>query len=238
MQFRQQPVKRLDTGWFVPVVALTALVYGSAARSDATPDAASLAPDAIPGAITVSPADLAGWQEQAFLGHTSYRVEEDGGVRGLHATAIASASGLCRKVHIALADMPIVTWRWRLDRAPPRSDERGRDGDDQGLRLSFLHRSGTTPDSILAIQYVWSQNEPVGAGWPNAFAPNAHEVAARSGPALPGAWQAERRNLEADFHAAFGRAVDRIDAVCVMTDGDQTGALVEGWYGDIEFKRP
>lgn len=226
MQFRQYFDIALRPGWFLPVVVLSALICGSAARSDAVP----------PGAMRISPADLQGWQEQAFVSHTQYRVEEGGQGPALHATANGSASGLCKSVQIDLKALPVLRWSWRLDRAPPRTDERGRAGDDQGLRLSFLYRSGTTPDSIFAVQYVWSQNEKQDAGWANAFVPNAHEVAARSGPARPGAWEAEQRDLEADFRAAFGRQVDRLDAICVMTDGDQTGALVEGWYGDITLQ--
>jgi hypothetical protein len=38
------------------------------------------------------------------------------------------------------------------------------------------------------------------------------------------------------FSLAFGRAVGRVDAMCLMTDGDRTGALVEGWYGDITLQ--
>lgn len=223
MQFRQQSDISMRIGWFLPVAALSALIYGSPARSDATP----------PGAVTISPADLRDWQEKSFAGYTVYRVEEGGKGPALHATANGSASGLCLDVQVDLRSLPVLLWYWRLDRAPARSDERRREGDDQGLRLSFLYRSGTTQDSILAIQYVWSQTEPQGARWVNAFVPNAHQVAARSGPARPGAWQAEQRDLRADFRAAFGREVDRLDAICLMTDGDQTGALVEGWYGDI-----
>ena len=186
--------------------------------------------------MTISPADLQEWQEKSFAGHTVYRAEEGGKGPALHATAHGSASGLCRTVQIDLKSLPILRWYWRLDRAPPRADERGKDGDDQGLRLSFLYQSGTTEESILAIQYVWSQNEPVGADWVNAFVPNAHEVAARSGPARPGIWEAEQRDLQADFRAAFAREIERVDAICLMTDGDQTGALVEGWYGDITLQ--
>lgn len=223
MQFRQQRHLFRKTTGFVPVLAVAAAICGSAAR----PDAAAPAP------IVVSPGDLGAWQEQAFVGHTLYQVEGGGKGRALHAVADGSASGLCRAVAIDLKTLPIVRWRWRLDRAPERTGERGRDGDDQGLRVSFLHRGGTSAGSILAVQYVWSQNEPAGAGWPNAFVPNAEEIAARSGPAQPGTWQAERRDLLEDFRAAFGRDIDRVDAVCIMTDGDQTGALVEAWYGDI-----
>jgi len=225
MQFRQHFDILLKTGWFPPVLALSALICGPAAYSDSAP-----------AEVMVSPADLGSWQEQAFVGHTLYQAEEGGQGPALRAMADASASALCRTVQFDLRTLPIARWKWRLDRPPPRTDERGRAGDDQGLRVSFLHRGGTTPDSILAIQYVWSQTEPKGSAWANAFVPNAHEVAARSGPALPGEWEAERRDLRADFRTAFGQDIDRIDAVCVMTDGDQTGALVEGWYGDITLR--
>ncbi len=225
MQFRQQSAIPAFFGWFLRLSAGPALLYGAALGSDAAAESAN--------SVTVSPAERAGWQELAFTGQTEYRVAEDRGVRGLHATASGSASGLCRVIHIDLKALPVVRWTWRLDRAPSRSDERSRAGDDQGLRLSFLHYPDTAQDSIHAIQYIWSQNEPVGAAWPNAFTASAHEVVARSGPARPGAWQTEQRDLAADFSAAFGHAFDRIDAVCVLTDGDQTGALVEAWYGDI-----
>jgi len=223
MQFRQQFDMFPKTGRFL---AALLVIYGPATGSDAAP----------PPEKIVSPAQLEGWQEQSFSGHTSYRAEDGGNGEALHATAPGTASVLCRAVQIDLQSLPVARWSWRLDRAPPRTDERGRGGDDQGLRVSFLYQSRMTPDSILAVQYVWSQNEPVGAAWANAYAENAYEVVARSGPAQPGKWQAERRDLKADFRAAFGRDIDRVDAVCLMTDGDQTGALVEGWYGDITLQ--
>lgn len=226
MRFRQQSDISARATHFAVIVALAALASGSAARSDAAP----------PARMLISPAEPGAWQEQAFVGHTLYRVEDGGRGKALRATADGSASALCRTIQLDLKTLPIVRWSWRLDRPPPPRDERRREGDDQGLRVSFLHRGGTTADSILAVQYVWSQNEPRDAGWANAFVPNAHEVAARSGPGRPGTWVDEERDLEADFRAAFGQDIDRVDAVCLMTDGDQTGALVEGWYGDIILK--
>ncbi len=185
-----------------------------------------------------SAGDLAGWDEHSFAGRTRYRLERDGAATALHATASGTASVLCRETEIDLASLPVAVWRWRLDRAPVRGDERSRAGDDQGLRVSFLHRDGLLPGSVIAIQYVWSQSETEGTAWPNAFSPEAYQLAVESGPARPGDWVAERRNLRADFRRIFNRDIDRVDAVCVMTDGDQTGGLVEGWYGDIGMTRP
>ncbi len=206
--------------------AIILLLYGLVFELDA-----AAAPERI-----VSPAALAMWQERSFSGHTLYRPADGSAGQALHAIAAGTASGLCQAVQIDLNVLPIARWHWRLDRAPGLRDERTREGDDQGLRLSFLYQSGTSPDSIQAVQYVWSQSEPVDAGWINPYVANAYELVVRSGPAAPGEWHTEERDLGADFRTAFGRPVDRIDAICLMTDGDQTGALVEGWYGDITLQ--
>jgi hypothetical protein len=214
----------LKHNWFLPAMQL-ALISVSA-QSDA----------AGPHAVTLSPADLAHWVETRFKGATLYGAEDGGNGPALHAVANGTASGLCQKVQIDLQALPTLRWSWRLDRAPTQRNERAQDGDDQGLRLGLLYESGADEESILSVQYVWSQGEPRGAIWPNPFIATAKQIAARSGPAQPGTWHAEQRDLQADFRAAFGRDVDRIDAVCLMTDGDQTGALVEAWYGDITFQ--
>jgi hypothetical protein len=38
------------------------------------------------------------------------------------------------------------------------------------------------------------------------------------------------------FSQSLRGAVDRIDAICRIADGDRTGALVEGWYGDTTLQ--
>jgi DUF3047 family protein len=191
---------------------------------------------AAPHPVTLSPADLKHWLETRFKGATVYRAEDGGRGQVLHAIANGTASGLCQKVQIDLKALPILRWSWRLDRAPAQRNERAQDGDDQRLRLGLLYESGEDEESILSVQYVWSQSEPRVAIWPNPFIATARQIAVRSGPAQPGTWHVEQRDAQADFRTAFGHDVDRVDAVCVMTDGDQTGALVEAWYGDITFQ--
>jgi hypothetical protein len=62
---------------------------------------------------------------------------------------------------------------------------------------------------------------------------NAYELVARSGPATPGEWHIEQRDLSADFRTALGA---RSTGSTPLADGDQTGALVEGWYCDITLQ--
>lgn len=90
----------------------------------------------------------------------------------------------------------------------------------RGRRRSraLLYQGETKPGSTLPSAPVVT--EPIGARWINAYVANAYEPVARSGPALPGEWHTKQRD----------RSVD------LMTDGDQAGALVEGWYGDITLQ--
>ena len=85
----------------------------------------------------------------------------------------------------------------------------------------------------FAICYVWAWREPVGADWPNPFASRVRMVAVESGSDRAGAWRAYRRDLREDFRRLFGREVDRLEGVAVMTDADNSGQRARAWYGDV-----
>ena len=86
-----------------------------------------------------------------------------------------------------------------------------------------------------AINYVWSNNQPVGSSWPNAFTSRAHMIAIASGAERVGQWVSERRDVRADYRRAFGEEPGPVDAVAIMTDTDNTGRTITAWYGDIWF---
>jgi len=89
--------------------------------------------------------------------------------------------------------------------------------------------------STRALNYVWAGAKPVGQSWPNPYTANAWMIAADSGGADAGRWVTHKRNVRADLRAAFGDGIDRIDAVAIMTDGDDSGSEARAWYGDIFF---
>ena len=60
-------------------------------------------------------------------------------------------------------------------------------------------------------------------------------VAVRSGDQYLGDWLTEKRNVKEDFKMLFGDDVDKIDAVAVMVDGDNTGQSTTSNFGDIFF---
>ena len=197
---------------------------------------AAQAQEMVVGAFSAG--DLAGWKPQVFKGETTYRPGSIDGRAGLHAEAHGSASGLYREIAVDLERTPRLRWWWRAERLPVGLDERSKAGDDYAVRVYVVVSGGVAFWRTRTLVYVWASHEPAGAHWPNAFTANAQVLALRSGPREAGRWVEESRDVRADFRALFGEDIRRIDAVAVMSDGDNSGQTVAGWYGDLRFTPP
>jgi len=128
-----------------------------------------------------------------------------------------------------------LNWSWRVDQVLKGTDERSKDGDDYPARVYVVASGGAALWKTRSLVYVWSSNQPVGATWNNAFTDNARVMALRSGTQDAGRWVSEKRDIRADFQRLFGRDIDAVDAVALMTDTDNSGQRASAWYGDIYF---
>ncbi|MDT8363407.1 MAG: DUF3047 domain-containing protein [Nitrosomonas sp.] len=182
-----------------------------------------------------SKSDLSGWQTKVFEGETDYTLEDDGGKIVLRADSSAAASGRYREVSIDLSKTPILNWAWKVKNILAGNDERTRAGDDYPARIYVVFSGGLAFWRTRAINYVWSNRQPIDRSWPNAFTSNARMIAVASGANQIGQWVNVRRDVMADYRRLFGETVERADAVAIMTDTDNTGATATAWYGDIWF---
>lgn len=180
-------------------------------------------------------ADLAGWQTRIFDGETRYEMVNVDGRRALRADSAGSASSLYREIDVDLDATPIIEWTWRVDETLGDLDERTREGDDYPARVYVIWKHPLFFWKSRAVNYVWSNAQPVGATWPNAFTDANRHIAVRSGEVDTGRWLTERRDVREDFRRLFGESVDRIHGVAIMTDSDNSGGSVTAWYGDIRF---
>lgn len=182
-----------------------------------------------------SQGDLNGWQPKGFAGETRYFLENSDGQLALRADSSAAASGRYREVSVDLNKTPILNWMWKVDGILTGNDERTRKGDDYPARLYVVFSGGVMFWRTRAINYVWSNRQPVDSSWPNAFTERAYMIAIESGADRVGQWIRERRNVRTDYRRAFGEEPGRVDAVAIMTDTDNTGLVTTAWYGDIWF---
>ena len=196
--------------------------------------AASAKADTLPVAL-FSAGDLSGWESHSFRDETRYDIVQLDGTKVLRAESNASASGLVKKLRVNLRHTPFLNWRWKVDGVLDGVDEQAKIGDDFAARIYLIVSGGLLFWRTFAMNYVWSNQQSVSSAWPNPFTDNAMMIAVRSGADQAGRWVSEKRDVRQDFRRVFGREVETIDAVALMTDTDNSGGHARAYYGDIFF---
>lgn len=182
------------------------------------------------------PGDLGGpWRQREFVGTTRYTAV-DGPPPAVHAVAEASASALYRELEVDVTRTPWLQWSWRVEQLPDISaPETEKAGDDYGARIYVVREGLFGKLSAKALDYVWSQQQPAGSRWPNAFTGRAIMWSLQQGAESTGEWITYTRNIRADWRTAFGEDLERIHGVAIMTDADNSGSRAEARYGRIRF---
>jgi len=176
--------------------------------------------------------DLRDFKERSFKGNTDY-ARDGTGIRG---ETQGAASVLYREEEIDLTQTPILKWRWKISNTYGQShDEQSKSGDDYPARLYVVVKTGFLPWQTLALNYVWSSNQPVGTVWKNAYTDKAVMIVVDSGEDKASLWQHHQRNIKADFNTHFGIEVDTLHGYAIMVDGDNTGKQATAWFDAVEF---
>jgi len=187
--------------------------------------------------LEIPPEEIVRWDEHSFNGSTVYDLVEVDGRKAVHAICEdGTASGLFYRGGIDLTETPILEWSWRVDDTLEDVDETHRQGDDFAARIYLVEDRRLLPWRARALNYVWANEKPRGSEWVNPHTSRVRMVAVRSGPPEePGTWRTERRNVRLDFRELHDRNVSHLQAVAIMTDCDDTGERLEGWYGSLRF---
>lgn len=183
-----------------------------------------------------SSGDIDGWQVRAFEGETRYRVVELDGRKVLEADSASSASSLYLEREIDLTATPVLEWSWRIEKTPGVTDERTKDGDDFAARVYVVAPGEGIFGLPLGISYVWAGQARVGEFWPNPFTSRVMMFALDSGNGAAGTWRTHKRDVRADFLRLFGRKVDRLEGIAIMTDSDNSGLKARAWYGEMALR--
>jgi hypothetical protein len=207
--------------------------------------------DAVPGAPLPAP-----WKLTTLPGigrHTRYTLVRDGDAVVLRGDAEASMAGVAHPLKLDVRTHPVIEWRWKILSLLKKSDIATKAGDDFPARvyvlfdydirkLSFsvrarirLARLYGADVPLAALCYVWDGKTPTGTSVWSAYTDRVRMIVAESGSANLGKWVTTRRNVAADFRAAFGEDPPAISGVVLATDTDNTGESVTAFYGDIRF---
>lgn len=179
--------------------------------------------------------DIAEWPTRSFEGETRYSLEPQAGQQVLRARADGRASAKYLEREIDLSETPYLGWCWKVSTIYTGLDETTKAGDDYPARVYVVNKTGLLPWQVQAVNYVWSNNQPVDSRWVNAFTDRAQLMALQSGEAEVGQWVAEVRNVREDFATLFGSRPDELVGVALMSDGDNAGGDATAWFGGLRF---
>lgn len=151
-----------------------------------------------------------------------------------------------------------LQWRWKVDRVVEQADMQARSGDDFAARvyvffdipeeeLPLLARIKVQLARLVygaevpaaALCYVWdNRHSPETSAW-SSYTDRVRMIVVESGSARAGQWVEVRRDLEADFRAAFGaqwrKPTPDVIGIAAGNDTDQTRESATAWFGDFRF---
>ena len=194
---------------------------------------------------------FARWQPYNFSlfgAKTDYQLVQHKGEQVLAAHSKKAASGLLSQLSITLDQKLMLNWRWKITGLPPSADDHSKTADDHSARLYVIFnapqrgvlgwiKSAVGVGETHALNYIWANQVPTDTLISSPYTERSVMLAANSGSSQTGQWVTLSRNVYQDYQRAFGREPPPVSAIAIMTDGDNTGANLISYYGDIFFSR-
>lgn len=177
------------------------------------------------------------WMEMAFAGHTDYRIDSSQDRLSIRAQGQRSASGLVLPVDFDAEQCPYLEWDWRVEELQESASLFEKDLEDVAASIFVMFGdpgSFAAPRPVPTLRYVWTTGRvPEETIIDSPYLPGVvRSIVVQGGIVSPLAWESERRDLVADFQAAFGGLPpDRVQAIAIFTDNDQTQEPVVAHYG-------
>ena len=100
---------------------------------------------------------------------TEYSILAEDGANILKAKVENGGSGLGKEAPIDLNQTPFLNITWKVEKGLPGIDEKSKKGHDFAARFFVVKKTGMTPLSNKAINYVFSSNSSIGENWPSPY---------------------------------------------------------------------
>ena len=166
---------------------------------------------------------------------TVYSVGSNDNGNYLKAVADNAASGLGKKVVIDLNKTPIINITWKIEKSLDGIKENTKKGHDFAARVFAIKKTGATPLSNRAINYVFSSNNDVGFNSPSPYTKKSIDNVLASTKENLDEWITVKANVKEDFKKFHNLDVDELDGLAIMSDTDNSKLKAIAYYQNIYF---
>ena len=153
----------------------------------------------------------------------------------LKAVADNAASGLGKEVKIDLNKTPFINITWKIEKDLPGIKENTKKGHDFAARVFVIKKTGATPLSNRAINYVFSSNQQVGFNSPSPYTKKSIDNVLASSKDDLNKWITVKANVKEDFKKFHDLDVNELDGLAIMSDTDNSEMKAIAYYQNIYF---
>ena len=166
---------------------------------------------------------------------TSYTVGSNENGNYLKAVADNAASGLGKEIKIDLNKTPFINITWKIEKDLRGIKENTKKGHDYAARVFAIKKTGATPLSNRAINYVFSSNSEVGENRPSPYTKKSIDNVLASTKKNLNEWVTVKSNVKEDFKKFHNLDVSELDGIAIMSDTDNSNLEAITYYQNIYF---
>ena len=182
--------------------------------------------------------ELAGLEVRKVRGadnETVYTVGSNENGNFLKEVADNAASGLGKEIKIDLNRTPFINITWKIEQDLPGIKENTKKGHDFAARVFAVKKTGATPLSNRAINYVFSSNNNVGMNWPSPYTKKSIDNVLATTKDNLNEWVTVKANVKEDFKKFHDLDVNELDGLALMVDTDNSKMKAVTYYQNIFF---
>ncbi len=168
---------------------------------------------------------------------TVYTIGSNENGNFLKAVADNAASGLGKEVKIDLNKTPFINITWKIEKDLPGIKENTKKGHDFAARVFVVKKTGATPLSNRAINYVFSSNNEIGFSSPSPYTKKSIDNVLASTKKNLEEWVTVKANVKEDFKRFHDLDVNELDGLAIMSDTDNSKMKAIAYYQNIYFSK-
>ena len=166
---------------------------------------------------------------------TIYTVGTNKNGNFLKSVAENAASGLGKEIKIDLNKTPFINITWKIEKDLSGIKENTKKGHDYAARVFVIKKTGATPLSNRAINYVFSSNNEVGSNWPSPYTKKSIDNVLASTKNNLNEWITVKANVKNDFKRFHNLDVNELDGLAIMSDTDNSKMKSIAYFQNIYF---
>ena len=166
---------------------------------------------------------------------TDYSIGSNENGNFLKAEANNAASGLGKQIKIDLNKTPYLNIKWKVEKDLKGIDESTKKGHDYAARVFVVKKTGATPLSNRAMNYVFSSNEDVDVFHPSPYTKKSIDFVLATTKENLNEWVTVKANVKEHFKQFHDLDVNVINGVAIMADTDNSKLSSIAYYQNIYF---